>query len=313
MIKTLLAWVFGMAVSSLVSAQQQINIVFPYAPSHGTTPAFYALVSEANRLQNRYQFILEPKVGGNGLIALNHMRESPQNRVAIIAPAFVDNADNGQINEGDYVHVVGMGDMCMAVFNKHGDESRGIESLKGTSDLVLGGVGWANSSHLIGLQIGERYGLQVRNIVFKSNKEGLINLAQDGGVTQVIDRINSFDEIQAQAKVKAKILGVTCSRRLTNWPQIKTLREQGITAPSPWIIITSHKDMPAAIRTDLSQIINQSLRNIGEQRIWEMSSLQPLVFTGQKLDEFYNQKANDQRVLLRRYRALIDADRGSTK
>ena len=116
-------------------------------------------------LQSKYNFVFETKPGGNGLIALNHMNIAPATRVAVIAPAFVENTTDGKIQESDFVHVVGMGDMCMAVFNKHGDESKGFVSLNGTGDLVLGGVGWGNGSHLVGLQIGEKYNLKVRNIV----------------------------------------------------------------------------------------------------------------------------------------------------
>lgn len=312
MIKKLALMAIAMAVSASVYARETINIVFPYTPTHGTTPVFYPLVEEANKLQNKYNFVFETKPGGNGLIALNHMNASPTNRVAVIAPAFVENINDGKILESDFVHVVGMGDMCMAVFNKHGNEAQGFSSLKGTGDLVLGGVGWGNGSHLVGLQIGEKYDLKVRNIVFKSNNEGLVNLAQDGGVTQVFDRINAFDELKSRAKVQPKVLGVSCNQRLKGYPHIKTLKEQGITAPSPWIIITSSKDMPATTRNEISDIINKSLQVIGQQRVWELSSLQPLVFTGQNLNEYYLQKATLQRAMLRKFQSAIDADRGTT-
>lgn len=310
--KKLLQMALGLTLAASALAKETISIVFPYTPTHGTTPVFYPLVEEANKLQNKYNFVFETKPGGNGLIALNYMNGSPANRVAVIAPAFVENTSDGKILESDFVHVVGMGDMCMAVFNKHGNEAQGFSSLKGTKDLVLGGVGWGNGSHLVGLQIGEKYDLTVRNIVFKSNNEGLVNLAQDGGVTQVFDRINAFNDLKSQAKVQPKILGVSCSQRLKDYPHIKTLKEQGITAPSPWIIITSSKDMPTTTRVEIADIINKSLQVIGQQRVWELSSLQPLIFTGQNLNEYYLQKATLQRALLRKFQSAIDADRGTT-
>lgn len=312
MIKKLLVLATAVALSASVYARETISIVFPYTPTHGITPVFYPLIEEANKLQDKYNFVFDTKPGGNGLIALNHMNASPATRVAVIAPAFVENASDGKIQESDFVHVVGMGDMCMAVFNKHGNESIGIASLAGTGDLVLGGVGWGNGSHLVGLQIGEKYNLKVRNIVFKSNNEGLVNLAQDGGVTQVFDRITAFDELKAHAKVQPKVLGVSCNERLKKYPHIKTLKEQGITAPSPWIIITSNKDMPAKTREEISNAINKALQVIGKERVWELSSLQPLVFTGQEINEYYLQKATLQRVMLRKFRSAIDADRGTT-
>lgn len=309
--KKLVAIIIAGMITISATAKETISIVFPYTPTHGTTPVFFPLVENANNIQSKYNFVFETKPGGNGLIALNHMNAAPTSRVAVIAPAFVENISDGKIQESDFVHVIGMGDMCMAVFNKYGNETKGFSSLAGTGELVIGGVGWGNGSHLVGLQIGETYNLKVRNIVFKSNTEGLINLMQDGGVTLVFDRITAVSDLKTHAKVQPKVLGVSCSQRLNAYPHIKTLKEQGITAPAPWIIITSSRDMPDQKRKEIADILNKSLTMIGEQKVWELSSLQPLVFTKQDLDEFYLQKATAQRALLRKYRAAIDADRGA--
>lgn len=311
--KQLLQLALGLLLATAAVAKETISIVFPFAPTHGITPVFYPMVEEANRLQNRYHFVFEPKPGGVGIIALNHMAAGPASRVAVITPEFVENAMEGKIKESNYQHVMGMGDMCMAVFNKHGNESQGFASLRGTGEMILGSPGWGNAAHLVGLEIGEKFGLAVRKVIFRSNNEALLNLAQDGGVTQVFNRIDAFDELKSKAKVQARILGVSCRQRIGSLPHVKTLREQGITAPNPWVIITSSQDMPGQVRSDIADILNRALMIIGEQRVWELSSLQPLVFSGTDVNEYYQQRAAIQRNLLRKYRSAIDTDRGSTQ
>lgn len=313
MIRKLLVLATAVALSASVYARETISIVFPYTPTHGTTPVFYPLIEEANKLQDKYNFVFETKPGGDGILALNYMNQSPANRVSIIAPGFVENADTGKVNESDYVHVAGLGDMCMGVFSKYGDEKIGFASYKKGDEITIGGVGWGNGSHLIGLSVGEKYNIPVRNIVFKSNREGLINLAQDGGVTFVLDRVDAFNDIRGQAKIQAKIIATTCAKRIKSIPHVKTLEEQGIYAPTPWLIITSNKAMSAETRNEIARIVNQAVMAIGEDRVWELSSLQPLAFSRRDVNEYYNQKSTQQRRLLKKFQPAIDSDRGTTK
>lgn len=312
MLHKITAIVLTMAVCFSAAAKTTITLVYPFAPNHGITPVFYPMLEEANKMQDKYEFVFEPKPGGLGIVALNYMNQNPANRIAVIAPEFIDNIDSGRLVQSDYVHVIGMGDMCMGVFNSGGDERIGFSSLRGTPEIVVGTLGWGNGAHLIGLSVGEKIGIPVRNIIFKSNQEALINLGQGGGVTFVFNRVDAFDSIRAQSKIQAKILGVSCTKRVQSIPHVKTLAEQGITAPAPWVIVTSNKDMPANIRTDIANILNRALTIIGEDRVWELSSLQPLVFSNRKLDDYYTQKVTAQRALLKKFQSAIDADKGTS-
>jgi tripartite-type tricarboxylate transporter receptor subunit TctC len=294
-------------------AQQTISIAWPYAMSHGTTPLMYPLMQEANRLQSQYRFVIEAKPGASGLIAVNHMNQSPADRVAVIAPAFIDLAIQNKVNESDYDYMVGLGDMCFVLWNKYGNESKGLRSLQGTKEIVLGNVGWGNSGHLVALEIANRYDLKVRNIVFKSNQEGLINLAQDGGVTQVQEGPSAWAALKNQAAVQANPLAVTCNQRHRALPAVKTLQEQGIKADGPWIILVANREMPAQKREFISRILNLSLTNIGAERIMELANLHPVVFQeDSNVTAYYNRKSASQKALLKKYQSTIDADRGTT-
>jgi len=293
------------------SAQQTISIAWPYSMSHGTTALMFPLLEEANRSQNQYNFILESKPGAQGLLAMGHMNQQPATRMAVIAPDFVQLAYDGKIREDDYRYLVGLGDFCFAIWNKYSDSEKGLAGLKGTGEIVLANVGWGNAGHLVALEIATKYNLTVRNVIFKSNFEGLVNLTQNGGVTQVQESVKAFDSVKSQALTPAKPLAVTCSTRRKEMPNVKTMIEQGITTSGPWHIIITSKEMPADTQKEITAVINRALITLGEEKILEVSNLHPVVFQKNKdVEVYYKTKATAQKALLQKYQSVIDADRG---
>ena len=311
MIKNLLIAITLAMISVSSSAQQTISIAWPYSMSHGATALMIPLLEDANRSQNQYNFILESRPGANGQLALGHMNQLPALRMAVIAPAFVQLAVDGKIREDDYRYLVGLGEMCFAVWMKNADAVRGFDSIKNQGEITVGNVGWGNASHLIALDVAEKYNMKVRNIVFKSNREGLFNLAQDGGVTLVVDRPDAFDDLRSHARTQAYPAAITCGQRVTRWPNTKTLKEQGINAVSPWLVIVANKEMPADTQNAITAVINRALIKLGEEKILEISSLHPVVFQKNKdVEVFYKTKATAQKTLLQKYQSVIDTDRG---
>jgi len=311
MIKNLFIAITLAIISVSSSAQQTISIAWPYSMSHGTTVLMFPLLEEANRSQNQYNFILESKPGANGQIALNHMNQLPVSRMAVIAPVFVQLAVDGKIREEDYRYLVGLGDLCFAIWDKHSESEKGLAGLKGTGEIVLGNNGWGNSGHLTALEIASKYNLTVKNIVFKSNFDGLVNLTQNGGITQVLESTKAFDSLKSHALTPANPLAITCSIRRKEMPNVKTSAEQGIVTPGPWNIIIANKEMPVDTQKAITAIINRALITLGEEKILEISSLHPVVFQKNKdVEIYYKTRSTAQKALLQKYQSVIDADRG---
>lgn len=311
MIKSILVALISGLLAASVQARINISLAWPYSPSHGATPIMYALVEEANKLQNNYNFVFEPKPGADGLVAIQYMNQSPSNRLSVIAAGFVDLAMQGKVVESDYEHLVGLGDMCFAVWMKNADPVQGFDSIKNQGEITIGNVAWGNASHLIALTVAEKYNMKVRNIVFKSNREGLLNLAQDGGVTMVVDKSDAFNDLKSQARTQAYPAATTCNQRMSQWPNTKTLKEQGINAIAPWLIITSNKQMPNTVQSEVGNFLNQALTNLGSNKIMEIASLHSVVFFKNKnVNDFYNERASLQKILITKFRPIIDADRG---
>jgi hypothetical protein len=274
-------------------AGEIIKIYNPYSPSHSATPALLRVVDTANSSQSIYKFIVEFKPGGNQIIALKSLDE---NSLAIIAPAFVENADSGKIIESDYVPIHAFGDACWAVVTN--------KPLNGQTEFVAGGVGFGNAAHLTALALGDKYKFDVRYIVFKSNNDALINMTGNNGVEFVIDKYESYKALQAK-NPKMTMVAASCPTRLPQAPKVKTLKQLGVDAPYIFNITVAHQIMPETRRKEITMILTRATDKVGEQEIYNLSAMRPPQFDGITAEEFYNKSIKQVRSLQTKYKDKI--------
>jgi tripartite-type tricarboxylate transporter receptor subunit TctC len=294
--------------SASAFAAEAISIQNPYSPSHSATPATLRILKEANSMQSEFEFVIEYKPGGNQAIAVKQMDASPANRLAIIAPGYVENTAAGKLNRADYVPVHALGDACWAVISNKGNERGGVASLKGEQEIIVGGVGIGNAAHLTGLMIGEKYGFKVKYIVFKSNNDALVNMTGNNGVNFVIDKIENYESFKT-ANPSLQVLAASCPTRLKIAPNVKTLQEQGIPAPYIFNITIAHKDMPAAKRDRITKILNDATVKVGADEIERLSGMSPPIFRKVSTDDFYKSSITTVEALLNKYSATIEEAR----
>lgn len=286
-----------LAVLPLTSkATETIKIYSPYSPAHSATPALRKIVDEANQSQEKFQFVLEFRPGGNQIIALKTINKDIS-ALAIIAPAFVENVDTGQLIESDYRPVYALGDACWAVItNKSFTDSR---------EFVVGGVGYGNATHLTSLALGTKHRFVVRYVIFKSNYDALINMTGNNGVEFVIDRFESYSNLKSQNK-KLQMVAASCPNRLPQAPEIPTLAELGITAPYIFNILVASRDMPEIKRKEIGQILDSATLKIGQDEIFKISSLRPPIFDHVTADQFYSKSISLVRSLQAKYKTEIE-------
>lgn len=273
--KKLLPFLF-LIVSNIAVATETIRIQTPYTASHSGTPIMLKILETANQLQKNYNFVLEFRPGGNQTIAVKQMDQDPANSLSIIAASFVENVENGQLNAKNYVPLWSLGDACWTVISNTSSKSS-IAGLDQSKELTVGTVGFGNATHLTALQIGKRYNIPVRLIPFKSNYEAVVNMAGNNGVTFGIDTPQAFENLQSR-NPQLRMLAVSCNKRLPNYPEIKTLREQGIVAPSVINIVVANTVMPESRRQHLAYILERATAQIGETEVRRASGFSPTQF-----------------------------------
>lgn len=286
-------------------AVEKITIFFPYAASASSTPAMLAVIDEANKMQSSFKFMLEFKPGGNQSIAVKAMDQAPKDSLALIAPAYVENYRSKLINKNNYVPVWALGDACWAVFTNVGNMSTGINSLAGIKELVVGGVGFGNATHLTGIMLGEKYKFNTRYAVFKSNTDALINIVGNNGVNMAIDKIEGFASFKPKND-NLQVLAVSCPNRMTAIPMIKTLKEQGINAPFVFNILIADKYMDDDKRTKIRAVLTLAAEKIGADAFMKLSGLIPPQFNKTSQDEYYFRSLAIFESLTIRYEKVIE-------
>lgn len=279
---------------SLVHSSEIIKIFSPYSPGHSGTPAVRKIIDQANESQTIYKFILEFKPGGNQIIAVKSI--DPDNSLAIIAPAYVENITSGKLIESNYVPLYALGDACWAVITN--------KPLSNQKEFVVGGVGFGNAAHLTALGLGQKYNFKVRYVVFKSNFDALVNMAADNGVEFVIDKYENYDSLKIK-NPKLRMVAASCPTRLPQEPKVKTVKELGVTAPYIFNIIMSHQDMPLARQKAISSILNSASHKVGSDEIYRLSAMKPPSFSNVSDKKFYKDSVDGLKKLQSLYQIDI--------
>lgn len=305
--KKIAAICLGMLISWSSMAREHISIQTPYGPGHSGTTAMYRIIEQANSSQNRYQFVLESRPGGNQSLALNHVNQAPQNQLAIIAASFVDNFQNGLVRRDLYVPVWSLGDACWAVYSL-GGQSGSVNSLRSGNEIVAGSAAIGNATHLTSLIIGERLRIPVRFVAFRSANEALINLVGNNGVTFTIDRAENFDSFRHKNE-RLTLLAMSCPQRHPAYPDIPTLQEQGFDTPFVFNTVMAHRSMDAQRQQEISTILHAATQTVGSAWILRSSGFVPPQFKGISARQHLDSSVNLLQILRSKYSKEISGDK----
>lgn len=283
-----------LAISIGAFASETIKIIVPHGPSHVATPSLLRTNDIANSSQSKYTFVIDFKPGGNGTIAMKEMDRNPQSSLATIAPAYVENIETGALKESDYVPVSALGDACWAVIS-----NKPLNG--GQKEMTVGGLGFGNAAHLTGLAFGEKYNFKIEYIVFKSNTEALINMAGNNGIDLAIDKYEVYENLRTK-NPNMKMIAATCSTRLPQEPNIKTLKELGIDAPVVFYITMASSNMSHEKRMELTAIMDSATKQLGQKEIFQLSALHPPMFDGVSTEAFYKKSLAEIRAAQSRFK-----------
>jgi len=260
-----------------------------YAGHGGNINNLYRLIiDQANTDQDRYFFTLVPKPGAQGLLALQDMDQKPTERLAMISAGFVDLYLSDKIKRDDYVPVNSAGNTCWVVISNKGNTQQGAKSLQGQKEILIGTVAKGSSAHFTALVLGERMGFKTEPVMFKTNTDALMLMSADGSINMVVESPANYLNWQ-ERKIPLHGLGINCPVRNPKLPEMRTLKEQGFDVPSIWAFVVSNRAMPDSKRKDMAFILDQAMRKIGQEQIFQKFDYQVPIFHGQTTEQHYLQ------------------------
>lgn len=282
-------------------AQETIIVINAQGPTQSMTPQILALVDEANKMQSKYKFVTEFKPGGFESIGVREALEHPKNRVVTITNSVVEAESRGLIDLNKLEPVFSHGSACWAVITNFNENNM-------PKEITLGGPAIGGAAHLIGFEIGKKYNIPVRYIVYRSNADALIQMvSDDNSVNMVVDRVTNYKQFVGK-NPKLQVLGLSCPERHPDLPQIKTLTEQKIVSPYIFHFTMASKEMPKETQEDIAAIFQKATLSLGKARLFELGDFISPVFFKQDAKTHYNASINLLKLFREKYQVEIKAN-----
>ena len=304
--KKVLGLVLSLFLTSSYS-QEIITVVNAQGPSQGMTPQIFKVLEEANKIQNNYKFVQEFKQGAFESIGIRFALESPHNRIVTITNSAVEAEYRGLVDLTRLTPVFSHGSACWAVITNFGNSRNGLNSIRDNppKELTVGGPAIGGAAHLMALEIGKKYNIPVRYILFRGGSDALVHMAGNNDINFTTDRIHSYQGL-AMKNDSLRALAVSCPERHKAEPDVKTLIEQGINAPYIFQFTLASKDMPEQRRRDIEEIFKQATLNVGKEKMMEYSDFISPVFYGKSSKQHYSESMNILKSAREKYKIEID-------
>ena len=218
--KKLLACLLA-AASLTVAAKENITVVYSWQPSDAAANFHRTLADEANKIQNRYNFVFDVKPGAGGSIAANHVLNQP-NAILATASAFFIRPNFFPNESHDIGKFQELFPQCAAPAVITSKKYRTWADVPTDRPVTIGMSGMGTTTHLIAAQIAKRYPNLVI-VPFKSTSEAILSVLSDS-----TDMAVNFmgDSAQYVETNKLSVLGATGPKTVGT---VKPLSSQGFT------------------------------------------------------------------------------------
>lgn len=124
-------------------------------------------------------------------------------------------------------------------------------------DLSFGSVGAGSSQHLAGAQFGLATGIRMNHIPYTQSGQMNVDLMENR-LTILFQSSSSVAGLVRDGRMKA--IAVTGTDRLSAFPNVPTMREQGLDIVSMgWFGIVAPANLPAPIADRLNAVLNETL------------------------------------------------------
>jgi len=172
--------------SSIATVSARETVILAYSWTAGDKAANYyrALVDEANRLQDRYIFLFEPKPGAGGTVAAHYTLRSPNNVLWINSSAGFIRPHLFPNESHDMSKFRSILPMCISPFVISSMKYKSWTEVPKNAELTIGVSGLGTTTHLVSLQIAKNYPNMIV-VPFKSTSEaftGVLNGSIDFSV-----------------------------------------------------------------------------------------------------------------------------------
>jgi tripartite-type tricarboxylate transporter receptor subunit TctC len=204
--KKLLAVLLSAFAISAV-AKENITIIYGFSAADNAANYSRTLAEEANKSQDKYNFIFDVKPGGGQAVAVNYIKNTP-NTIFMTSGAFWLRPvfyPNESWNVNDWRTIM---TQCSAPFSVASVKYKSWKEVPTDKPLTIAISGLGVFSHMIALQIVEKYPKMIL-VPYKSTVDGMLATVS-GQVDFVIGFVGDQETwTHEESRVKLTILGTT--------------------------------------------------------------------------------------------------------
>ena len=226
--------------------KQKKILQFFYAWGPGDSVANYhrTIANEANKIQDKYNFIFDTKPGAGGAIATNHVLGTPNSILAHSTAFFVrpvvypnESYDLTQFKE-QYVH-------CMAPMAITSTKYKTWSEVSPNAKVSVGISGLGVTTHLAAIEMQKRFP-NLNIVPFRSTNDSMLSMVSGQTDFHIgfISEAEQWSKENSRADRKVSVLGITGSKVVNGY---QPLVKQGFDASFADMNVGHHMLVPVGV------------------------------------------------------------------
>jgi tripartite-type tricarboxylate transporter receptor subunit TctC len=289
--KKLLATLFAALSLTAAQARETITIFYAWGPGDSVANYHRTIANEANKIQDKYNFVFDTKPGAGGAIASNHVLNTPNSILAHSTAFFVrpvvfpnESYDLSKFKE-QYVH-------CMAPMAVTSTKYKNVKDVPANASVGISGLGV--TTHLAAIELQKRYP-QLNIVPFKSTNDSMLSMVS--GQTDLhigfISEAEQWSKENARADRKVTVLGITGNKVVNGYTP---LVRQGFDASFADMNVGHHMLLPTSVddakRKEFHGIFARAAKADAVRAAYAVDYCEPQAVTYDSLDKFFSFHTN---------------------
>lgn len=240
MSKLLAILVTSLAIATSSIARENITIYYAWGPGDSVANYHRTIAAEANKIQDKYNFIFDTKPGAGGAIASNHVLNTPNSILAhstafFVRPVVYPNESYDLIKfKEQYVH-------CMAPLAVTSTKYKSVKDVPATASVGISGLGV--TTHLAAIELKKKYP-NLNIVPFKGTTESMLSMVS--GQTDLhigfISEAEQWGKENTTNNRKVTVLGITGTKVINGYQPLVT---QGFDKSFADMNVGHHMVIPA--------------------------------------------------------------------
>jgi tripartite-type tricarboxylate transporter receptor subunit TctC len=274
-------------VSFAAVAKDQVTIFYAWGPGDSVANYHRTLAVEANKIQDKYNFVFDTKPGAGGVIATRHVLTNASDSILAHSTAFFvrpvvfpnESYDLTKFKE-QYVH-------CMAPMAVTSTKYKSVKDVPANASVGISGLGV--TTHLAAVELQKKYP-QLNIVPFKSTNDSMLSMVS-GQTDLHIGFISEAEQWSKENKTsdrKVTVLGITGSKVVNGY---QPLVSQGFDKSFADMNVGHHLVIPTSVdenkRKEFHEIFAKAARTESVRAAYAVDYCEPqsVPYTG--LDKFF--------------------------